>query len=79
MENQDNWKHRAAGMQCHTCMFWVRKIDAAGNMTLVGRCRRNAPSPKGFVPTFESDWCGEHRLDENAPQCARPERVHGDA
>ena len=21
---------------------------------------------KGFVPVFETDWCGEHRLDENS-------------
>lgn len=31
----------------------------------IGRCRRNAPTMKGFPVVFEADWCGEHRLDEN--------------
>lgn len=31
----------------------------------IGRCRRCAPTMKGFPVVFEADWCGEHRLDEN--------------
>ena len=31
----------------------------------IGRCRRNAPTMKGFPVVFEQDWCGEHRIDEN--------------
>ena len=61
----DNWKNRAAGMMCQTCMFWVRKAKANGAQSNLGRCRRHAPSPGGWVPVFETDWCGDHRLDEN--------------
>jgi hypothetical protein len=32
----------------------------------IGRCRRNAPTMKGWPVLFGSDWCGEHKLDENA-------------
>ena len=31
----------------------------------LGRCRKSAPGPGGWVPVFDSDWCGQHRLDEN--------------
>ena len=24
-----------------------------------------SPSMNGFVPVFEADWCGDHRLDES--------------
>ena len=44
--------------ECGTC----KAPDPRGKL---GRCRRHAPSANGFVPVFESDWCGDHRLDEN--------------
>ena len=56
---EDNWEHRAADMKCKTCMAFVPKKNG------LGRCRRNAPTIKGWVPVFEGDWCLEHRLDEN--------------
>jgi hypothetical protein len=31
----------------------------------IGRCRRNAPTIKGFPVVFPFDWCGEHKIDEN--------------
>jgi len=69
----DNWKHRSKGMRCETCMWFVFKelktitgSDAAGSKPKhLGRCRKHAPSAKGFVPVFGTDWCGDHRLDEN--------------
>ena len=65
-QNTDPWAHRAAGMKCKTCRFYVAKMldDGTGASTL-GRCRRHAPIMTGFVPVFETDWCGDHRLDEN--------------
>jgi len=30
-----------------------------------GRCRRNAPTMNGFPAVFETDWCGNHKIDEN--------------
>lgn len=61
----DPWKHRSVGMKCESCMWFAPKQgsvqDARG---VLGRCRRHAPSMNGFVPVFETDWCGDHRLDE---------------
>ncbi len=62
----DPWIHRRAGMLCQTCMFYVEKKKSTGGVrTIIGRCRKNAPTMKGFPVVFPSDWCGEHRLDEN--------------
>jgi len=58
----DLWKHRSANMTCQTCMFFVPKD---GKLP-VGRCRRKAPTMKGWPVVFTNDWCGEHKLDENA-------------
>ena len=30
-----------------------------------GRCRRHAPSMNGYPAVFATDWCGDHKLDEN--------------
>ena len=69
---EDNWKHRSKGMACRTCMWFVAKIagDPVGltNTTLsstIGRCRRHAPSMTGWPVMFNTDWCGDHKLDEN--------------
>lgn len=56
---EDNWEHRAQNMRCNTCMFFVEK---ANNL---GRCRKNAPTMSGFPAVFTTDWCGNHKLDEN--------------
>ncbi len=66
---QDNWKHRASGMKCATCMYFVlkqREGDGPRSEREVGRCRRNAPTIKGWPVMFDTDWCGEHKLNENA-------------
>ena len=54
----DNWKHRSEGMLCGTCMFFVPKMDS------VGRCRKHAPTMKGFPVVFDTDWCGEHKEEQ---------------
>jgi hypothetical protein len=65
----DTWAGRAKGMKCGTCVFFVEKKsdevmkqDPRGN---IGRCRRHAPTMSGYPVVFTSDWCGDHRLDEN--------------
>lgn len=64
----DPWRGRSTGMRCNTCVWFVcketgiRKDDGRGS---VGRCRRNAPTINGFPVVFTTDWCGNHRLDEN--------------
>jgi len=58
----DLWKHRSTGMQCQTCMWYAEKV---GTVHGLGRCRRHAPTMGGYPVVFNSDWCGDHRLDEN--------------
>lgn len=61
----DNWKHRSIGMKCATCMWFVAKEVTTEKPKHLGRCRKHAPTEKGWVPVFGTDWCGDHRLDEN--------------
>ena len=58
--NEDNWKHRAENMRCRTCMWYVPKTEK------LGRCRANSPTIKGWPALFPTDWCGNHKLDEDA-------------
>ena len=60
----DPWKHRSKNMSCATCMWFVTKAKAVGE-SVIGRCRKSAPSMDGYPVVFESDWCGSHKLDEN--------------
>ena len=55
----DNWQHRAENMRCQTCMWYVPKNEK------IGRCRYNAPTIKGWPAMFPTDWCGQHKIDEN--------------
>jgi hypothetical protein len=62
----DPWKDRSGGMRCKTCISFVTKgtkVDESKGA--FGRCRRNAPTMRGFVPVWGMDWCGEHRIDES--------------
>jgi hypothetical protein len=61
----DNWEHRADNMKCRTCMSFVGKSPTEAQVTNIGRCRRHAPTMNGFPVVFGSDWCGDHKLDEN--------------
>lgn len=66
--SDDLWKHRSHVMRCRTCMRFVPKTADLGVLPprrFLGRCRRHAPTQNGFVPVFDADWCGDHRLDEN--------------
>jgi hypothetical protein len=68
---RDNWKHRAVGMRCKTCMWFVEKqaqvvhkVDGSEEKRVLGRCRKRAPELGGWPAVFDSDWCGDHKLDE---------------
>lgn len=64
--SNDPWKHRSAGMQCRTCMWSVMKEPSGVTARpAIGRCRRHAPTMNGYPVVYESDWCGDHKLDEN--------------
>jgi hypothetical protein len=65
----DPWVNRAAGMRCKTCLWFVKKeptnhLSHIGQHE-VGRCRRHAPTMGGYPVVYMTDWCGDHRLDEN--------------
>lgn len=67
---EDPWKHRSSGMSCATCMWFVIKVPASGHHVApkdatLGRCRRHAPTMSGYPAVFKTDWCGDHKLDEN--------------
>lgn len=66
-EGRDPWKHRSAGMKCSTCMWFVAKEGSGAEQAIdqLGRCRRHAPTMSGYPAVFRSDWCGDHKLDEN--------------
>ena len=65
---EDPWVHRSAGMRCRTCMFYVKKETTSSpdpEKGPIGRCRRHAPTMNGYPVVFVTDWCGDHKLDEN--------------
>lgn len=61
---EDNWEHRSIHMRCKTCMSYAGKASKSGIIKL-GRCKHNAPTMSGFPVVFPTDWCGEHKIDEN--------------
>jgi hypothetical protein len=70
---EDPWRHRAQGMRCGSCMWFVAKVmpEVPGVLlrkSPLGRCRRHAPiaGGHGWPAVFEADWCGDHKLDEAA-------------
>jgi len=72
----DPWAHRSDGMRCKTCMWFAAKaasltvplvvthVNGKPTRGRLGRCRRRAPTMNGFPAVFETDWCGDHKLDE---------------
>jgi hypothetical protein len=64
-EQLDPWVHRSEKMRCKTCMWFAPKKGNNGIVDL-GRCRRHAPSMNGYPVVFVNDWCGDHKLNENA-------------
>lgn len=67
--SNDPWKNRSAGMKCSTCIHFVEKESSKPSRPetgYVGRCRRHAPTMTGYPVVFDTDWCGDHKLDENA-------------
>lgn len=57
----DPWTNRIEGMRCRTCLWFVPKGDGPSD---VGRCQRHAPTMNGYPVRLQSDWCGDHRLNE---------------
>ncbi len=60
----DPWAQRSMGMKCKTCMWYVEKQTTLMRVAAVGRCRRHAPTMSGYPVVYESDWCGDHKVDE---------------
>lgn len=65
----DPWVHRSSGMRCRTCIWFVAKtttgLAVKPEVPIVGRCRRHAPTMGGYPVVYQTDWCGDHRIDEN--------------
>ena len=65
----DPWVHRASGMRCQSCIWYVAKVPTSPVQSQdyrgLGRCRRHAPTMNGYPVVWCDDWCGDHRLDEN--------------
>lgn len=59
---EDNWANKDKGMICASCRFFVLKGN--GNLN-IGRCRRRSPTLDGWPVMFSTDWCGDHKLDED--------------
>ena len=64
--DRDPWKGRSTGMRCLSCAFYVQKNAESPVLRLVGRCRRHAPTMSGYPVVFPEDWCGDHKLNEEA-------------
>jgi len=54
-------------MICGSCVWYVPKapLNETEGESTIGRCRRRAPTLNGFPVMYRTDWCGDHRLDEN--------------
>ena len=58
----DNWTDRPNGMICATCIWYAPKTK--NNVFAIGRCRRHAPTMQGYPVVYNTDWCGDHKVDE---------------
>jgi hypothetical protein len=48
--------------------MWFAEKEAsedAAMVPIIGRCRKCAPTMSGWPVMYKTDWCGEHKLDEN--------------
>jgi hypothetical protein len=55
----DKWD-RKTDFCCATCYCYAPKDNEKG------RCKRNAPTMKGFPVVYgKHDWCGEHKVGTN--------------
>jgi hypothetical protein len=65
----DPWKHRSKGMICMTCIWYV--VEAVDSQkSLIGRCRRRAPTMTGYPAVYDTDWCGDHKVYETKLEVA---------
>jgi hypothetical protein len=67
LHDVDNWAHRSKKMICGTCMWFTHKLlpyKAEPGVIPIGRCRKKAPTLNGWPVLYETDWCGDHKLDE---------------
>ena len=60
----DCWGNQASWV-CKTCTYFVPKpiTRLCNKESIIGRCRRHAPTMSGFPVMFLKDWCGDHKLD----------------
>ena len=66
----DVWTAKTNTMRCGTCMYFVVKLRESDRATKrlhqqLGRCRRHAPTMRGYPVVYPEDWCGDHKLDSD--------------
>jgi len=54
----DNWDQRSKGMRWKSCMWYFPMIY------YIARCRKHAHTRGGWPVMFDTDWCGDHKLNE---------------
>lgn len=57
MWGEDKWANKNTFV-CQTCMFFVQR-------GIIGRCRRRSPTLNGWPVMHLTDWCGDHKIDED--------------
>ena len=65
---KDNWGHHYGRSRCTSCMWFMRKTykEPSGYViSSIGRCRKRAPTLNGFPVMYDTDWCGDHKLDSS--------------
>lgn len=40
------------------------KVIQVDVKSILGRCRKHAPTLNGWPTVFSTDWCGDHKIDE---------------
>lgn len=67
--NKGDFKEKGASfdeIRSHNDLAGIISSPVSDNKNIVGRCRRHAPvGNEGWPVVFETDWCGDFKLDEN--------------
>ena len=44
----------------------ITEVSTSHTQKSIGRCRRHAPTLNGYPVVFKTDWCGDHKLNEES-------------
>ena len=66
--SRDNWQHRSHNIRCASCMWFLLKPKSGvhkNQIIAIGRCKKHSPTLNGFPVVMTTDWCGDHKIDED--------------